>query len=410
MTSFRIPAAFAALLLSAACGDGDPVAAKPDTTGTTVTAPKAMSVLGNGQLGAAPTLAPYTAEVAVRGTTAYTSTWGGAGGLAGNVVVIWDVSGDVPREVGRLTIDGTVRTTGDVAISDDGQLLMVATEPVGSVAIYRLTNPRAPVLASRYSSANTTNGVHTAKFGRVNGTLHAFLSIDPRGGAAARIVILDLSDPAAPREVFTKEVGRPYLHDVFPRDGLLFLALWNDGLAVWDLGGGGKGGTPANPVELGRLATVGGEAHNVWWFKDPSTGTARYAFVGQEGPGSIGASAVGDIHVVDVSNFAAMKEVAFYTVAGAGTHNFWMDEGRGVLYAAYYNGGVRGLNVRGDLSVCTAAQKAPDGRCSLAAMGREVSNALTDRRVYVWGVQFADGFVYASDMINGLWKLRPPAP
>jgi len=28
-------------------------------------------------------------------------------------------------------------------------------------------------------------------------------------------------------------------------------------------------------------------------------------------------------------------------------------------------------------------------------------------RVYIWGVQYLDGSVYASDMLNGIWKLGP---
>jgi hypothetical protein len=52
------------------------------------------------------------------------------------------------------------------------------------------------------------------------------------------------------------------------------------------------------------------------------TGEKRYAFVGEEGPGAIGVSASGDIHVVDVSNFASPRGSAFFHVDGAGTHNF----------------------------------------------------------------------------------------
>jgi hypothetical protein len=26
--------------------------------------------------------------------------------------------------------------------------------------------------------------------------------------------------------------------------------------------------------------------------------------------------------------------------------------------------------------------------------------------VYIWGAQHANGFVYASDMLNGIWKLK----
>jgi hypothetical protein len=149
----------------------------------------------------------------------------------------------------------------------------------------------------------------------------------------------------------------------------------------------------------------------VWWFHDAATSSRRYVFVGEEGPANLFSSSSGDIHVVDISDIDNPREVAFYRVEGAGTHNFWMDEARGVLYAAYYNGGVRALDVRGDLGACTPGQRAPDRRCNLGLMGRELATGLTDgQAAYVWSAQHADGFVYASDMLNGLWKLEPVAP
>jgi hypothetical protein len=41
-------------------------------------------------------------------------------------------------------------------------------------------------------------------------------------------------------------------------------------------------------------------------------------------------------------------------------------------------------------------------------MGRELAAGLNglNRQVYVWGVQYLNGNVYASDMLNGIWKLR----
>ncbi|MBC7673693.1 MAG: hypothetical protein H7247_14835, partial [Polaromonas sp.] len=80
---------------------------------------------------------------------------------------------------------------------------------------------------------------------------------------------------------------------------------------------------------------------------------------------------------------------------------------------AYYNGGVRALDERGSLGTCTDAQKSlPAGStvalCDLRKMGREVGIGLLDRGtpVFVWGVQYVGGAVYASDMTNGIWKLR----
>jgi hypothetical protein len=221
-------------------------------------------------------------------------------------------------------------------------------------------------------------------------------------------VIVDISNPASPSEVFVRTMGNPYVHDVFVRDGILMTALWNDGISIFDIGGGGKGGTITNPVLLGSIKTVGGKAHNIWWFHDVANGLKRYVFVGEEGPGNIGASSVGDIHVVDVSDLTNPHEVAFFNLPGAGTHNFSVDEDRGVLFAAYYNAGVRAINVRGDLGSCDAAMKSSDGRCDLGRIGRELAHGLTDAGfpVFVWGVQSVGTKLYASDMLNGLWRIE----
>jgi len=150
--------------------------------------------------------------------------------------------------------------------------------------------------------------------------------------------------------------------------------------------------------------------HNVRWFQDAAGGAnaKRFMFVGEEAPGagSVLNSSNGDIHVVDIADMAAPKEVAFYHVDGAGTHNFSVDEQRGILYAAYYNAGVRAIDIRGDLSSCSADQKSADGRCDLRKMGRQLAGGLqSNGDVFVWGVHFDGNYLYASDMYQGLWKL-----
>jgi hypothetical protein len=384
--------------LLAACGGDGPAA--PDHHDRTP-----LQVLGLGM-----DTTRFTAEIAVRGTTAYTTTWQFRH-APGDKINIWDVSGDVPRLVDSVIVANST-TLGDVAVSDDGRLLVVATERLGGgIVVYDLADPRKPVPLARFMNGDTFPGVHTAEIGRVNGKLYGFLSIDPLNTTPARLVIVDLSVPSAPRQIFSKVAGAPFVHDTFVRDGLLFVALWDDGIEIWDIGGGGAGGTPESPRVLGGVKTVGGESHNIWWYHDPNGGK-RYAFVGQEGPGSVGSSSSGDIHVIDVSDPSAPKEVAFYDVPGAGTHNFSVDEAHGVLYAAYYNAGVRAIDIRGDLGTCTDAQRdvnvpAHLSRCNLGLMGRELAVGLVelDRPTYVWGVQYLNGVVYASDMLNGIWKL-----
>jgi hypothetical protein len=330
--------------------------------------------------------------------------------VPGNVIKVWNVAGNTPQLVDSLVV-ANASTLGDVQISDDGALLVVATEHGGggSMVVFDRSDPAHPVQISRHSSPNTrgagtSGGVHTLKLGRLAGTLYAFLSVTTRGS----VVVVDLSDPRNPVEVVSRTMGGPFVHDVFIRDGLLFTAGWDGGMSIWDVGGGGRGGGPEDPILISNIQTVNGNVHNMWWFHDPESREERYVFVGEESPPfSVGSASAGDIHVVDISDIENPREVAFYTVPGAGTHNFTMDEASGVLYAAYYNGGVRALDVRGDLSSCSAAARdAATGRCNLRLMEREVATGLTDvPQVSVWGVALVGRALYASDMSSGLFKL-----
>ena len=182
------------------------------------------------------------------------------------------------------------------------------------------------------------------------------------------------------------------IHDQFVRDGLVFVSAWNTGVIIYDVGNGIRGGSPSNPVLVDSLATLGGQTHNAWWFHNPVTSENRYLFIGEEGPGSIGSSSSGDIHVLDVFDLNNIQEVAFFHNA-AGTHNFWMDEANQILYAAYYNGGVVAIDVSGTLS-------------------GDISTRMIDSitfgagNTYTWGVQLYNGSLYAVDMLSGLWQLN----
>jgi hypothetical protein len=370
----------------------------------------------------------HTAEIAVAEPYAYTTTWGFRA-APGNAIKIWNVTGNTPILLDSLILSGA-GTVSDIQISSDGALIVASTESGGAtnngIAIFDRSNPAKPVLITRYTSATAGQGVHTVKLGRINNRHYAFLSVNPSGSQRAKLAIIDITDPANPVETAVREMGNPFIHDVFIRDGILFTALWHTGLTIYDVGGGSMGGSPSNPVAMGTVKTAAcstcsptsSSVHNVWWFHDPSTNGKRYAFIGEEGPSNLGGSlrASGAVHVVDVSNMTAPLEVAVYqpdsttTWSGqmAGAHNFVMDEASGILYAAFYNGGVRALDVRGDLSVCTAAQKTADGRCDLLKMGREVGVALSDPGVlrFVWGVALQGNNLYASDMPNGIHKIN----
>lgn len=374
-----------------------------------------------------------TSELWVRGDWAYTGTHSGE--IPGNVIKIWNVAGNVPVLVDSLVVPGPPEAhpalrrhldddeehndaagpnrIGDLQVSDDGKLLIAATEGgPGSIILYDASDPAHPTLITRYADEDLHAGVHTAALERVGGRLYAFLSIDPSAALslAPRLVIVDLTNPASPVKVLSRVMGKPFQHDVFVRDGILFTAMWHDGVGIWDIGGAGRGGSVSNPVLLSTIVTKGGYAHNVYWMRDPSTGSRRWLFVGQEEPIGFGQYR-GDVHVVDVQDLYNPKEVAFFHVDEAGSHNFSVDESAGILYAAFYNGGVRAIDVRGDLSACDASAKALDGRCDLSLMHREAGRGLNaeNREVMIWGVHWQNGTLYASDFLNGLWKLDASA-
>ena len=365
--------------------------------------PDTLPVLGLGSV-----TERYTGEVAALGDWAYTSTWGNRG-TPGNAIKVWNVASSVPGLVDSLIVAGAT-TTGDVRISDDGGLLVVAVEPNpnGAIVIYDRGDPGRPRQLSRYASENTGQGVHTVKLGRVAGRHYAFLSIDPGASSPAKLVIADITDPRRPFEVWSEVMGDPFMHDVFVRDGILFAALWNDGLRIFDIGGGGQGGSPSAPVLMGQMTTLSGSVHNIWWFHDPANGSRRYVFLGEEAPATILSNSAGDIHVIDVRDLANPVQVAQFGVPDAGAHNFWMDEASGILYYAFYNGGVRALDVRGELGDCTASYRNEHGFCDLRRTGRERAVGLAEG-AYIWGVVFDGGSLYASDMTQGLFKLDASA-
>jgi hypothetical protein len=343
----------------------------------------------------------YSSDLWVHGAYAYTGTWGAVprGGVAGNAVNIWalDATG-APTLVDSVTVSG-IATVSDVQVSDDGGVLVFGAErgPNAGLYVYDLADPRSPVFRD---SVLVAEGIHTATIAEIGGRRYVFAARNP--GAPA-LLVFDITSPAAITPVATVPIPPDYgIHDTYVRDGLAFVFAWNTGVIIYDVGSGVEGGSPSAPKEIGRLITSadgvtgGPAAHNGWWFHNPVRGEQRYLFVGQEGPGIIGAKSSGDIHVVDVSDLAHPKEVAFFHLAGAGTHNFWMDEQRQILYAAYYNGGVVALDVsgtlQGDLSSRLISQITPGGAGN----------------TYTWGVQLAGGSLYAIDMLSGLWELQVP--
>jgi hypothetical protein len=345
----------------------------------------------------------YSSDLWVHGNHAYTGTWGFRNEL-GDALKVWslDASG-APSPAGSVTVPG-IGTVSDVQVSADGEFLVLSGEGGngGGIYTYNLSNPAlpAPLGAAVVGSA----GVHTVTLAIIGGRDYAFAALNPglSGNPAEdepALLIYDVTQPATPVLVHREPIEPNYgIHDTFVRDGLAFVFAWDEGVIIYDVGNGIRGGSPSAPVKVSQIVTAASRmnspsVHNGWWFHNPVTGERRYLFVGQEGLGVVGSQSSGDIHVVDVSDLANPREVAFFHLNGAGAHNFWMDEARQILYAAFYNGGVVALDVSGtlsgDLSDRLLSQVRPGGA----------------RNTFTWGVQLANGSLYAIDMLSGLWQL-----
>lgn len=293
-------------------------------------------------------------------------------------VVLWDLTNPAsPRLMDTVSIGGGAN---DVKISADGRVAVAGVDGASDgIAVFDLSRPLAPELVATY--ADGLGRIHNAYLERVDGTLYAFLA-DTRRNVPGGVHVLDLSDPAAPAPVSHFYGGSSYVHDVYVRDGLAFVSHWDAGLIILDVGNGIAGGSPATPVEVGRVEIPGGFTHNAWYWPDRG-----YVFVGQE-------SADGIVFVVDASNPAAPTIVGEYTVGEIAPHNFWLDEDKGVLFIAYYTHGIRALDVSGTLSGDLMAQ----GR-ELAAIAPAGPNGNSS----FWGVQLHRGLLYGADQNHGLW-------
>lgn len=371
------------------------VAGIPDTAEAHATARGTMTVVAGGN----NVPERYSSDLWVAGSYAYTGTWGGfaRGTTFGNVLKVWDVS------TGATLVDSVVfagsRTISDDEVSADGTLLLATTEggTGRGLYLYSLADPAHPSLLG---FEGVGPGLHTGTFADIGGARYVFAAEDPPT-TTLRIFRIqpDSTDPIVP----VAAVGQPAdygIHDQYLRDGLAFVSDWDSGGRIYDVGNGLRGGTPARPVLVSQFLTATDGAgcrcvHNMWWYHD-AAGRTRYLFVGQEAPGVVGSSSSGDIHVIDVHDLAHPVEVAHYHLAGAGTHNFWMDEPRGILYAAYYNGGVVALDVTGtltgDLASREIARIRPGG----------------DGSTYAWGVMLANGSLWVTDMLSGFWELTVP--
>jgi hypothetical protein len=330
--------------------------------------------------------ARFTSDLWAYGDYAYTGTWGNRGGNRGNRLYVWNVADPAtPTLTDSVTVDAG--TVNDVKVRGDGALAVLthegSSDGQNGITVLDLTDPGRPAALTRYTT-NLTSGVHNVW---IEGP-YVYAVAD----GAAGLRIIDLTNPGSPQEIASFYAGTSFVHDVSVRDGLAFVSHWNAGLVILDVGNGVRGGTPATPVEVGRVQ-LAGQTHNAWYW--PAAG---YVFVGEEDFG-----APGHVHVVDASDLANPREVATFALPRDPPHNFWVDETRGILYVGWYGNGLRAIDVSGRLLGDLRLQGREIASLQYGAAG---SCPGTDATC-TWAPQLHRGLVYVSDMNAGLLVFRP---
>ena len=313
---------------------------------------------------------------------------------------VWDVTDPAsPVLTDSLQLDA--RRINDVKIHPNSRVGIVTREGASSrrngIVLLDLTTPAHPTILSEYTET-LTGGVHNVW---IDGDTDLVYAV--HNGTRA-VHVIDISRPEQPREVGRWGIDNEQrsLHDVIVQDGYAYVSYWDDGAVILDVGAGTHGGTPTTPAFVSQFKYPIGNTHVAWRH-------GRYLFVGDEiFPAGWDADrpihARGYIHVLDVSDIENPVEVAKYEVPEAGTHNVWAEGDR--LYVGYYQGGLRVLDISGEL------------RGDLYEQGREIAtilttdeNTTTPNWPMAWGAQVFKGRIYSSDLNSGLWitqlKERP---
>jgi len=339
---------------------------------------------------------------------AVTGTWGGDGWA-----YFWDIT-DPANVVKVDSVQVDARTVNDVKVSPDGRYAALGREGASNrrngVVLIDLADPRNPQVAANYDE-NLTGGVHNLF--ATDDYLFALSGGD-------KYVILDVRDIYNP--TFVSEYNHPdsYIHDVWVHDGMAYSSEWGNGVVVVDVGNGRWGGTIENPVFVTNFPVPTGATHAAFPYFQEETGKF-YLFLGDEimqrrgmawagsgvsipGPGTVPGATWGYVHIVDFTDPENPEYVARYEVEEFGTHNMWVEDD--VLYQAYYEGGMRMVDVSGELMG------------DLRAQGREIAvfkpfdpDGYVSNAPFVWGGFTHKGHLFLSDFNSGLWsvKLEPEA-
>lgn len=330
---------------------------------------------------------------------AITGTWGARG-----EAFLWDVTD--PSNIHTIdTVQVDARTVNDVKVSEDGTIAVITREGASDrrngIIIMDVSNPKEVKILSEYTEG-LTGGVHNTFIYDD----HVYAVNNGR-----KYDIINIEDPKNPRTVGVVELDTPghAIHDVWIEDGIAYSSNWGDGIVAMDIGSNinadmpGAGGSPENPKYLGSYTYPSGWNHAAFPFKSKSTGDFYIAAGDEAFPYGLNLNgpnrAAGWIHFVKFDGWDNPDEVARYQVPEAGSHNYWIEDD--VLYAAFYNGGLRVVDISGELLG------------NLYDQGREIANffpmdehAAIPNAPFTWGPQPYKGLIFLSDWNSGIWAVK----
>jgi len=332
------------------------------------------------------------------------------------VSMVWDVTD--PGNIFKTdSVFVDARTTNDIKVSPDGRYGAVSREGASNrrngVVILDLADPGHPVVASTFEGNGVTGGVHNMF--ATDEYLFALAGGD-------KYVIIDVRDIYQPK--FVSEYNHPNsrVHDIWVHDGLVYSAEWETGVVVVDVGNGRYGGSIENPAFVTSFPLTTGSTHAVFPYYQESTGRFlliagdervqrqglawegtgpdhRQQFDPLTGKGGYPRATSGYIQIVDFTDPMNPEQLARYEVSEFGTHNIWVEDD--VLYQAYYEGGVRMVDISGDLMG------------NLYTQGREIAVFKAHDPIgYIpnspgaWSVMPWKGNIFFSDINSGMWAVK----
>ena len=179
------------------------------------------------------------------------------------------------KQIAKVTVDA--RTVNDVKVSADGRLCVISREGASNrkngIVLIDVVDPSEPRIVGVFTDG-LTGGVHN---------LFIYENHVYALSAGRRYDVINIDDPSAPRRVGSFELETPghSIHDVWVVDGVAYSSNWDDGVVLVDVGGGGHGGSPENPVLMGSYTYPSGWNHAAFPYKSEESGKF-YVVAGDE--------------------------------------------------------------------------------------------------------------------------------